>query len=102
MNLEQLRTAGGFISAEPVKVPLAWNGNDFDVYIRRLSFGDVENLTSNGNRASALLAAAVLLGEDKTPLTLADAERLETSLAVAFLTAVNSVNSANAEADEKN
>ncbi|WP_291986386.1 phage tail assembly chaperone family protein, TAC [Candidatus Accumulibacter sp. ACC007] len=99
MNLEQLRTAGGFIPLEPVKVPVAWKGNDFDVYIRQLSFGDVERLTSAENSTVALIAASVLLGDDKTPLAAADAERLNVSLATKLLEAINLVN---AGGDPKN
>lgn len=99
MNLEQLKSAGAFISAEPVKCPVVWKDQNFDVYVRRLSFGDVENLSTEGSNATALLAAAILLGDDKTPLTAADAQRLDASLAMAFLGAINSVNSG---VDEKN
>ncbi len=42
MNIEQLRTAGGFVALEPVKVPVTWKEHTFDVFIRHLSFGDVD------------------------------------------------------------
>lgn len=51
MNLEQLRTAGGFVALDPVKVPVAWKAHNFDVFVRQLSFGDVERLCPFGNAA---------------------------------------------------
>ncbi|MBN8515283.1 phage tail assembly chaperone family protein, TAC [Accumulibacter sp.] len=99
MNLEQLRTAGGFVALDPVKVPVAWKAHNFDVFVRQLSFGDVERLTAAENSTVALIAASVLLGEERTPLAAADAERLDVSLATKLLEAINLVN---AGADPKN
>jgi hypothetical protein len=93
MNLEQLRTAGAFVSNEPVKVPVTWNEHSFDLYVRKLAFGDAERLMNDEkNSTVALIAAAVLLGEEKAPLSREDAERLDVSLAAAMLTAINQVN----------
>lgn len=99
MNLEQLRTAGGFVALEPVQVPVTWKEHSFDVFIRQLSFGAVERLTAAENSTVALIAASVLLGDEKTPLTVADAECLDVSLATKLLEAINLVN---AGADSKN
>ncbi|UCV27009.1 phage tail assembly chaperone family protein, TAC [Ferribacterium limneticum] len=95
MNLEQLRTAGAFVSSEPVKVPVTWKDHSFDLYVRKLAFGDAERLMNDEqNSTVALIAAAVLLGEgaEQTPITRDDAERLDVSLAAAMLTAINQVN----------
>lgn len=94
MNLEQLRTAGAFVSTEPVKVPVTWKDHSFDLYVRKLAFGDAERLMNDEqNSTVALIAAAVLLGDEQTPITRDDAERLDVSLAAAMLTAINQVNS---------
>ena len=92
MNLQDLQQAGAFVSAEPVKVPVSWKENNFDVYVRLLSFGDIERMSAGENSAVALIASAILLGDDRTPLSEEDAKRLDTSLAVKLLDAVNSVN----------
>lgn len=102
MNIEQLRTAGGFVALEPVKVPVTWKEHTFDVFIRHLSFGDVERLTAAENSTVALIAASVLLGDEQAPLTFADAERLDVSLATKLLEAINGVNAGTAGADPKN
>lgn len=94
MNIEQLRTAGAFIPSEPVKTLVVWKEHSFDVYVRRLSFGDMENLLNEGNSTVNLIAQAVLLGEDKTPISREDAARLDVSLASKLLEAVNGVNAA--------
>ena len=38
MNITELRAIGGFVEPAPVKVPVIWKDNEFDVYIRRLAF----------------------------------------------------------------
>lgn len=93
MNMNDLRAMGAFIPGEPEKVSIEWKGNTFDVHVKRLAFGDVEQLMSaEGSRSAAMLAAAVLLGDEREPLTLADAERLDVSLAGKLIEAVNKVN----------
>ena len=62
MNLEQLRTAGAFIDAEPVKTPITWKEHHFDVYIRRLNFGDMERISASGNSTINLIAIVALSG----------------------------------------
>ena len=94
MNLEQLRTAGAFVDVEPVKTPIIWKEHHFDVYIRRLSFGDMERISTSGNSTVNLIANAVLLGEEKQPITAEDAARLDISLAAKLIEAVNEANSA--------
>lgn len=94
MNLQDLQQAGAFISTEPQKHPVEWKDHKFDVHVKALSFGDVERLTGS---TCSLLAASILLGDDKQPLTLEQAERLDVSLAAALLNAVNAVNGGNAD-----
>lgn len=94
MNLADLRNAGGFISAEPVKVPVEWNGNSFDVWVKQLSFGDMESIYGNDDRSRAarLIAAAVMLGDEKEAISYEDAYRLEVGLATKLVEAFNKVN----------
>lgn len=94
MILEELRAAGAFIADEPVKVRVTWKEHNFDVYVRRLAFGDVERMMQEDNTTVAMIAAAVLLGEERTPLTLDQAARLDVSLAGKLIEAVNEVNGA--------
>jgi hypothetical protein len=93
MNLSELKKIGGFIDTAPVKVPVSWNGNDFDVHVRRLAFGDVERLMqAEGNPSIAMIAAAVMLGDELEPMTREDAERLDVTLAAELIKAINSIN----------
>lgn len=94
MNLSEIKAAGGFIPAEPVKVPVEWKEYKFDVFVKRLSFGDVEGLfaADDRSRSARMIAAAVLLGENKEPISYEDAYRLDVSLASKLIEAFNSVN----------
>lgn len=94
MNLSEIRNAGGFIPAEPVRVPVEWKEFKFDVWVKRLSFGDVESLfgSDDRSRSARMIAAAVLLGENKEPISYDDAYRLDVSLATKLIEAFNSVN----------
>ncbi len=93
MNLSELKNAGAFISTEPVKVPVEWKGHQFDVWVKRLSFGDVETLfaADDRSRSARMIACAVLLGENKEPISYEDAFRLDVSLASKLIEAFNSV-----------
>lgn len=95
MNLQDLQQAGAFVSTEPQKFPVEWKEHKFDVHVIALSFGDVERITSASGSTCSLLAASILLGDDKQPLTLEQAERLDVSLAAALLQAVNAINGGN-------
>lgn len=94
MNLSEIKAAGGFIPAEPVQVPVEWKDYKFDVWVKRLSFGDVESLfaADDRSRSARMIAAAVLLGENKEPISYDDAYRLDVSLASKLIEAFNSVN----------
>lgn len=94
MNLQEIKAAGGFIPAEPVKVPVEWKEYKFDVWVKRLSFGDVESLfaADDRSRSARMIAAALLLGENKEPISYDDAYRLDVSLASKLIEAFNSVN----------
>lgn len=95
MNLEQLKAAGAFVPRDNVKTEIEWNDNTFDIYVRRLAFGDVERmLNTEGNPSVAMIAAAVLLGDDQEPISFDDADRLDVTLAAKLVAAVNSVNGA--------
>lgn len=94
MNLSEIKAAGGFIPAEPVKVPVEWKEYKFDVFVKRLSFGDVEGLfaADDRSRSARMIASAILLGENKEPISYDDAYRLDVSLASKLIEAFNSVN----------
>ncbi len=94
MNLAEIKAAGGFIPAEPVKVPVEWNGHKFDVFVKRLSFGEVENLFTSDDRSKSarMIAASVLLGEDREPISYEDAYRLDPTLASKLIEAINRIN----------
>lgn len=98
MNLSELKNAGAFISTEPVKVPVEWKEHKFDVWVKRLSFGDVETLfaADDRSRSARMIASAILLGENKEPISYDDAYRLDVSLASKLIEAFNSVNGAQA------
>lgn len=96
MNLSEIKAAGGFIPAEPVQVPVEWKEYKFDVWVKRLSFGDVESLfaADDRSRSARMIASAILLGENKEPISYDDAFRLDVSLASKLIEAFNSVNGA--------
>src|SRR5690625_7534793 len=71
MDLTQLKAKGAFVSADLVKEPVSWTHktpdgteitDEFDVFVRRVSFGALERAGQEPNRASALSAACVCLG----------------------------------------
>ena len=104
MNLKELRAKGAFVSAHPVKKSVTWKtseGEDvaFDVYVKKLSFGDYERLflseSDDRSRMARVLAETVKLGDEgKEDLSYEDAYQLEPSLARALIDAVNGVNAA--------
>lgn len=94
MNLTEIKNAGGFVSGEPVKAAVKWKEYTFDVWIKRLSFGDVETLhgSEGQSRFARMIATAILLGEDKEPISYEDALRLDVGLAMKLIEALNVVN----------
>lgn len=102
MNLKELRAKGAFVSAHPVKKSVTWKtteGEDvsFDVFVKKLSFGDYERLflseSDDRSRMARVLSETVKLGDEgKDDLTYKDAYQLEPSLARALIDAVNGVN----------
>lgn len=101
MKLSELKAAGGFVPAEPIKVSVKWQRGaevtEFDIHVRRLSFGEFERIyvdpkDKERSRTAALIAASVLLGEKADePMTYKDAFQLEPSLASAMVTAITEV-----------
>lgn len=97
MDLTKLREAGAFVPAELVKRQVEWNGHVFDVYVKRLSFGVVEDMlaaagSDTKGRSSKLIASAICL-EDGTPaMDFADAYQLRSSLARVLAYAIREVN----------
>lgn len=96
MNLNDLKAAGAFVAPEPIKETVTWSGNTFDVWIKRPSFAESEKIiatmaSGNHARGALMLANSVLLGEEKEPLPYEDALRLDPSLAMALVEAVQRV-----------
>ena len=94
MNLAEIRNAGGFIPAEPVKVEIQWKEFRVDVFVKRLSFADMEGLYAfdGQSRTAKMISTAILLGENQEPISYDDACRLDTELAVKLLEALNNIN----------
>lgn len=102
MKLAELKAAGGFVNGEPIKTHIRWErpgkeAVEFDIHIRRLSFGEFERIyidpkDKDRSRTASLIAASVLLGEKADePLTYKDAFQLEPKLASALVKAINEV-----------
>ena len=101
MNLKELRAKGAFVSAHPIKKAVVWKHEDaenaFDVYVRKLSFGDYERLflaeSDDRSRMARVLCETVKLGDGgNESLSYEDAYQLDASLARVLLDAVNEVN----------
>ncbi|MNO31436.1 hypothetical protein D3C76_214100 [compost metagenome] len=108
MNLEQLRAKGGIVESGQVKRSVEWTHVDeqgevitdqFDVFVRRLSYGVMEEAlatvgqSQNRSLTSALISAAVGFGEDgQETITYDEARQLHPGLAKVLSEAVRSVN----------
>lgn len=106
MNLKDLKDKGGFVSAKPIKKEVVWkrkvDGEEvedkFSIFVRPMSYGDIEKIfidpkDEERSRTAALLAESVLLGDDgKERLSYTDAYQLSPSLAAALAKVVNEVN----------
>ena len=105
-NLSQLRTAGGILSREPVKVTGTWkhNGPDgeeiedtFEIGVVKVSFGDMADLYKEKDREqlAVSLSKSVMFANDKGKLELIsydDAYRLDPGLGTVILELVRQVN----------
>lgn len=93
MNLQEIEQSGGFISDEPVPAKITWKDKEYEIFVRRLSYGDVEALaTADGSTKAAILGVSILLGAAKEPLTTAKALKLDPFLANKMLEAWGTVN----------
>lgn len=113
MKLKELKAAGAFVEAAPVKKPIKWphldeNGDpvtdEFTVLVKRQSFAVIEKLYAPGegedeaavakrSRNAKLISECVLLGEKgDEQIPYEDALNLEPNLAFALLNAVHEVN----------
>lgn len=94
MNLAEIRNIGGFISSEPVKQTVQWKEYSFDVFVKRLSFGEIENIYGfdDSSRSARMISAAILLGEAQEAISYDDAFRLDVGLATKLIEAFNVVN----------
>lgn len=96
MDLAALKAAGAFVAPEPVKESVTWNGHTFEVWIKPVSFADSEKMISamasgDSARGALVLSNSILLGENKEPLSYEDALKLEPSLGMALVQAVQKV-----------
>ena len=97
-TLNDLKKMGGVVSDEPVEKEIHFTIDDQEytatIHVRRLSIGDHEKLfgVDATERASNLIARAVLLNGGKDSISVKDAYRLHDSLATAMIAAVNEVN----------
>ena len=85
MKIDQLP----FVSAEPIAKTLTLGDTEHTVYIKQISFGDMEKI---GSSTLALLSTAVVFDDNQT-LTPEQAARLDVPTAAALLALVNEVNS---------
>lgn len=101
MDLKELKGKGGFVPSALVKKSVQWEHNgetlDFDIFVRRLSFGVIEKMLANNDneqsRTSMLIAACICLGDGgKESLSYDDAYQLEPTLARVFADALKEVN----------
>lgn len=94
MNLSEIRNIGAFVSSQPVKQEIQWKEHRFDVFVKRLSFGDIESLYSveDGSRSARMISTAILLGDNQEAISYDDAFRLDVGLATKLIEAFNVVN----------
>ncbi|MCY1282205.1 Phage tail assembly chaperone, TAC [compost metagenome] len=108
MNLDQLRAKGGIVESGQVKQSVEWTHVDeagetvtdkFDIFVKRLSYGVMEDALSAatpGQKRSltaGLISAAVGFGEDgQEALSYDEALQLHPGLAKALSEAVREVN----------
>ena len=102
MNLKELRAKGAFVSAQPIKRSATWKTPEgeqveFDVHVKKLSFGDYERLflseSDDRSRMARVLCETVRLGPDgKDEFSYQDAYQLESTLARVLLDIVNETN----------
>lgn len=104
MNLSDLRAKGAFVPNELVKRTVEWTSPDgesvsFDVYVKRLAYGDFERIVLDGEdercKGAGIIAATIHFDEaGKEPFPYKDAYQLEKSLASVLLEASNGINRA--------
>lgn len=107
MNVAQLITLGGFVGAAPVKVPVSWTRfvdeanedvtDNFDVFVLKTSFGNVEKMWTSGDeksKSAILITECLRFGENgEERLSYEQAYSLDPGLAAELMTAYNTVNS---------
>lgn len=100
MDLNQLKSKGGFVDSEPVKKHFVWNKSgekvEFDAFVVRQSFGDIEKMFSDEDdersRGAIMISEMIRLGENgEERISYGDAYRLDPGLASAFVEAINKV-----------
>ncbi|MEG1038875.1 MAG: hypothetical protein RSE94_03035 [Pseudomonas sp.] len=103
MDIAALRAAGAFVplNPEPKKVPVSWNGYNFDVWVIRLSSYDMKKAVEEAKAKHGDLTPAqveylvvslfVRMGDKQEPLEFEDAMRLDEGLMQSLRAAINHV-----------
>lgn len=95
MNLQQLTEAGAIIPRDLKPMPITWNGNTFNVHVRRLAYAEAEHVyLSEGSKNAALVSACVRFGDGTEQATVAQVEAFDPQLVLTLLDAVNQANGA--------
>lgn len=105
MKLNELKKAGGFVSADNVKRSVTWQKSKtesytFNIFVRRSSFGSMERLImadDDRSKSAMYISDCVLIGEAGEPLSYEDAYALEPTLAKVILEQVRAVNGGDAD-----
>ena len=109
MDLKQLQEKGAFVPSAPILKEVSWTHtpegasepvtDTFNVHVKKLSFGAIEQLLSPDNKQSerakmsAFIAATIMLGDDgKQVFPFAKAYELDPGFANALMGAINAVN----------
>jgi len=102
MRLDELKSLGGFVDAEPVKKRIEWRGPNGqqhagDVFVVRQPFGVVERAVMSNDKdrsqGARLISLCIRLGDNADEqLNYEQAYNLTPALAWAFVGAINDVN----------
>lgn len=93
LNLKDLETGGGIYTGLPEKEVIEWDGVEYEIYVKKLPFGEIERIMKSESYTTALIAAGIRLGKDgKESLTYDQVSLLKPELARKFANAVNKVN----------
>lgn len=95
MNIDDLKSLGGFASERGEKRPIEWNGHKGEVFVRQVSFGRIvaTQALPDAERNIELVRECIRLGDNgDVELTREQVETLTPALAAAFMSAIAEVN----------